>query len=156
MVYVMISLTNFHDQWEEFSLIEDQKVYDITIIGGGPAGLFTAFYGGMRDASVKIIESLPQLGGQLATLYPEKYIYDVAGFPKVKAMDLVNNLKEQISMFSPTVCLGQAVVEGGEAGRWQFQTNNTRGNPLFQNDHYFRRHRCISTPPPRNGNCWQV
>ena len=92
-------------------MIEDQKVYDITIIGGGPAGLFTAFYGGMRDASVKIIESLPQLGGQLATLYPEKYIYDVAGFPKVKAMDLVNNLKEQISMFSPTVCLGQAVVE---------------------------------------------
>ena len=86
-------------------MIEDQKVYDITIIGGGPAGLFTAFYGGMSDASVKIIESLPQLGGQLATLYPEKYIYDVAGFPKVKAMDLVNNLKEQMSMFSPLFAL---------------------------------------------------
>ncbi|MBS4178563.1 NAD(P)/FAD-dependent oxidoreductase [Bacillus sp. FJAT-49731] len=89
---------------------EDQNIYDITIIGGGPAGLFTAFYGGMRNASVKIIESLPQLGGQLATLYPEKYIYDVAGFPKVKAMDLVNNLKEQMAMFSPTVCLGQAIT----------------------------------------------
>ena len=51
-------------------------VYDVTIIGGGPVGLFTAFYGGMRQASVKIIESLPQLGGQLTALYPEKYIYD--------------------------------------------------------------------------------
>ncbi len=50
-------------------MAENQKVYDITIIGGGPTGLFTAFYGGMRQASVKIIESLPQLGGQLSALY---------------------------------------------------------------------------------------
>lgn len=47
-------------------------VFDITIIGGGPVGMFAAFYGGMRNAKVKIIESLPKLGGQLATLYPEK------------------------------------------------------------------------------------
>ncbi|WP_217582223.1 NAD(P)-binding protein, partial [Lysinibacillus sp. GbtcB16] len=60
-------------------MAENQKVYDITIIGGGPTGLITAFYGGMRQASVKIIESLPQLGGQLSALYPEKYIYDLAG-----------------------------------------------------------------------------
>lgn len=104
---------------------EDQKVYDITVIGGGPAGLFTAFYGGMRNASVKIIESLPQLGGQLATLYPEKYIYDVAGFPKIKAIDLVNNLKEQISMFSPSICLDQAVeqLEKLEDGTFKLTTN---------------------------------
>lgn len=88
---------------------EDTQLYDITVIGGGPTGLFTAFYGGMRNASVKIIESLPQLGGQLATLYPEKYIYDVAGFPKVRARDLVENLKEQIKLFEPTICLEQAV-----------------------------------------------
>ncbi|MFY7752761.1 MAG: NAD(P)-binding protein, partial [Exiguobacterium acetylicum] len=50
--------------------------YDVTIIGGGPVGLFTAFYSGMRQMKTKVIESLPQLGGQLATLYPEKYIYD--------------------------------------------------------------------------------
>jgi thioredoxin reductase len=92
-------------------LKEDEKVYDITIIGGGPTGLFTAFYGGMRQTSVKIIESLPQLGGQLSTLYPEKYIYDVAGFPKIKAQDLVNNLKEQLSRFSTEVCLEQSVSE---------------------------------------------
>src|SRR6476620_10798779 len=88
---------------------ENQKVYDITIIGGGPTGLFTAFYGGMRQASVKIIESLPQLGGQLSALYPEKYIYDVAGFPKVRAQELVNNLKEQMAKFEPTVALEQSV-----------------------------------------------
>src|SRR5699024_6881211 len=88
----------------------DNKVYDITILGSGPAGLFTAFYGGMRKASVKIIESLPHLGGQLTALYPEKYIYDVAGFPKIRAQELVDNLTEQMNMFSPTICLEQAVI----------------------------------------------
>jgi thioredoxin reductase len=90
-------------------LQKDEQVYDITIIGGGPAGLFTAFYGGMRQASVKIIESMPQLGGQLSALYPEKYIYDVAGFPKILAQDLVNGLKEQLSRFNPTICLEEKV-----------------------------------------------
>ncbi|SDJ30908.1 Pyridine nucleotide-disulphide oxidoreductase, partial [Natribacillus halophilus] len=85
------------------------EIYDITIIGGGPAGLFTAFYGGMRQAKVKIIESMPQLGGQLSALYPEKYIYDVAGFPKVRAQDLVNELVEQMQMFEQTVVLDQSV-----------------------------------------------
>lgn len=85
------------------------QVFDITIIGGGPVGLFTAFYAGMRQASVKIIESLPQLGGQLAALYPEKYIYDIAGFPKVKAQELVDNLVEQMNQFETTVCLEQSV-----------------------------------------------
>lgn len=104
---------------------EDQQIYDITIIGGGPAGLFTAFYGGMRDCSVKIIESLPQLGGQLAALYPEKYIYDVAGFPKIKANDLVENLKAQMDLFSQTVCLGQSVkdIEKLEEGHFKLMTD---------------------------------
>lgn len=48
------------------------EVYDITIIGAGPAGMFAGFYAGMRNAKTKIIDSLPQLGGQLSTLYPEK------------------------------------------------------------------------------------
>ncbi|MCZ8516800.1 NAD(P)/FAD-dependent oxidoreductase [Paenibacillus filicis] len=75
------------------------EVLDIIIIGGGPAGMFAAFYGGMRQASVKLIENMPQLGGQLAALYPEKYIYDVAGFPKVTAQELVNNLELQMKHF---------------------------------------------------------
>lgn len=86
-----------------------EKVYDITIIGAGPAGLFTAFYGGMRQLSVKIIESLPQVGGQLAALYPEKYIYDVAGFPKIRAQELIDQLVEQANMFDPTIVLGQSI-----------------------------------------------
>lgn len=88
---------------------EQYKVFDITIIGGGPVGLFTAFYGGMRQASVKIIESLPQLGGQLSALYPEKYIYDIAGFPKVRAQELVDQLLEQMNQFETTICLKQSV-----------------------------------------------
>lgn len=58
---------------------------------------------------VKIIESMPQLGGQLSALYPEKYIYDVAGFPKVLAQDLVNNLKVQAEQFNPDVVLEESV-----------------------------------------------
>ncbi|RAP75612.1 ferredoxin--NADP(+) reductase [Paenibacillus montanisoli] len=72
--------------------------------------MFAAFYGGMRQASVKIIESMPQLGGQLAALYPEKYIYDVAGFPKVTAGELVEQLKKQMAMFKPEVRLEEKVV----------------------------------------------
>ncbi|GBG09986.1 ferredoxin--NADP(+) reductase [Paenibacillus agaridevorans] len=90
--------------------VNENAVVDILIIGGGPAGMFAAFYGGMRQASVKIIESMPQLGGQLAALYPEKYIYDVAGFPKVTAQELVDRLKEQIDLFKPEICLEEKVV----------------------------------------------
>lgn len=92
-------------------LREIKKVYDITVIGGGPAGIFTAFYGGMRQCSVKIIESMPELGGQLVALYPEKYIYDVAGFPKITAKELVDCLIEQMNVFQPTVCLEETVMD---------------------------------------------
>lgn len=92
-------------------LMTDEKVYDITVIGGGPTGLFAAFYAGMRQASCKIIESLPQLGGQLAALYPEKYIYDIAGFPKVRAQELINNLKEQMSQFETATALEETVLK---------------------------------------------
>jgi len=125
-------------------LKENTQVYDITIIGGGPTGLFTAFYGGMRKATVKIIESLPQLGGQLTALYPEKFIYDVAGFPKIRARELVDNLQEQIKLFEPTICLNQSVekLEKQEDGIIKLTTNQethytksviiTAGNGAFQ------------------------
>jgi thioredoxin reductase len=87
------------------------EIVDIIIVGGGPAGMFAAFYGGMRQASVKIIESMPQLGGQLAALYPEKYIYDVAGFPKVTAQELVNNLERQLKHFPLDVRLEEKVLQ---------------------------------------------
>jgi thioredoxin reductase len=89
----------------------EQDITDIIVIGGGPAGMFAAFYSGMRQASVKIIESMPQLGGQLAALYPEKYIYDVAGFPKVTAQELVNNLLEQMKLFPIDIHLEEKVLK---------------------------------------------
>jgi ferredoxin/flavodoxin---NADP+ reductase len=71
------------------------EVRDITIIGAGPVGLTTAFWAGMRQASSRIIDSLPEIGGQLTTLYPEKWIFDVPGHPKVLARDLVQMLRAQ-------------------------------------------------------------
>jgi thioredoxin reductase (NADPH) len=70
-------------------------VVDISIIGAGPVGLSAAFWAGMREASSRVIDSLPDLGGQLTTLYPEKWIYDVPGHPRVLASDLVEKLREQ-------------------------------------------------------------
>ncbi|SDH92095.1 thioredoxin reductase (NADPH) [Alteribacillus persepolensis] len=86
-----------------------ENLVDITIIGAGPVGLFTAFYAGMRQASVKLIDSMPEVGGQLSALYPDKYIYDVAGFPKIKAQELVDQLHEQAQAFSPEICLNESV-----------------------------------------------
>jgi ferredoxin/flavodoxin---NADP+ reductase len=82
---------------------------DITIIGGGPTGLFAAFYAGMRGASCRIVDSLPELGGQLTALYPEKYIYDVGGFPRILARDLARNLIEQGTQFGAEVRLEEQV-----------------------------------------------
>ncbi|WP_422762812.1 NAD(P)/FAD-dependent oxidoreductase [Priestia endophytica] len=106
-------------------MMNNNKEVDITIIGGGPVGLFTAFYGGMRQMKVKIIESMPQLGGQLAALYPEKYIYDIAGFPKVKAQDLVNGLIEQAFQFNPKVVLEQSVTQFEKEKETIILTTNT-------------------------------
>ncbi len=71
------------------------EVRDITVIGAGPVGMSTAFWAGMREATSRVIDSLPELGGQLTTLYPEKWIFDVPGHPKVLAKDLVEMLREQ-------------------------------------------------------------
>jgi thioredoxin reductase len=70
-------------------------IRDITIIGAGPVGLSTAFWAGMRQASSRVIDSLPELGGQCTTLYPEKWIFDVPGHPKILARDLIAQLREQ-------------------------------------------------------------
>jgi thioredoxin reductase len=86
-------------------------IADVAIIGAGPTGLFAAFYAGLRQMSVLLLDSLEILGGQLTTLYPEKYIYDVAGFPKVLSKDLSAGLAEQALQYGPSVCLGEQVRE---------------------------------------------
>jgi ferredoxin/flavodoxin---NADP+ reductase len=85
------------------------RTRDLTVIGGGPTGLFAAFYAGMRGVSVRIIDSLPELGGQLMALYPEKHVFDVGGFPKVLAKDLAMNLISQAMQFEPEVILDEEV-----------------------------------------------
>jgi thioredoxin reductase (NADPH) len=74
--------------------MSDETV-DITIIGAGPVGLATAFWAGMRQASCRIVESLPEIGGQCTTLYPEKWIFDVPGHPRILASELVERLRQQ-------------------------------------------------------------
>ena len=108
-----------------------EDVRDITIIGGGPTGLFAAFYAGMRGASTRIVDSLPELGGQLTALYPEKYIYDVGGYPKILARDLARKMVTQAMRFEPDVVLDEEIlevdeVEGGFLLRGTSRTFRTR------------------------------
>lgn len=104
---------------------EITETVDLAIIGAGPVGLYGAYYAGMRQMSVKLIDSLSVLGGQLVTLYPEKYIYDVAGYPKVLAKVLAANLIEQAMQYNPQVCLDEAASEltRDDAGVWTITTN---------------------------------
>ena len=80
---------------------------DMLVIGAGPAGLYAAYYAGFRRLSVGVMDSLPEVGGQVSALYPEKPIFDVAGFPAVKGQDLVDALAEQAATASPTYFLGE-------------------------------------------------
>ena len=86
-------------------------VYDITIIGAGPVGLSAAYYAGHREATVCILESLEQLGGQVAAVYPEKHVYDVAGHPKIQGQALVELCAEQGLQYGADVLLGEEVRE---------------------------------------------
>ncbi|MGH3042583.1 MAG: NAD(P)/FAD-dependent oxidoreductase, partial [Gaiellaceae bacterium] len=91
-------------------------IKDITIIGAGPTGLFAAFYAGMRGVSSRIVDALVEPGGQLTALYPEKYIFDVAGFAKILAKDLVKGLVEQAAQWNPEYRLGEQVIALEEDG----------------------------------------
>jgi thioredoxin reductase (NADPH) len=88
----------------------EHEIKDVTILGAGPTGLFGLFYCGMRGASAQVIDALSQTGGQLTALYPEKYIFDVAGSPKVLAKDLVRSLEEQAGQFGEPIHLDQHVI----------------------------------------------
>jgi ferredoxin/flavodoxin---NADP+ reductase len=83
---------------------------DLLIIGAGPVGLYAAYYAGFRGLSVAVVDSLPELGGQITAMYPEKDILDVAGFPVVKGKELVAGLVEQAASADPTYLLGRSAV----------------------------------------------
>jgi thioredoxin reductase len=82
-------------------------VVDVTILGAGPTGLAVAYYVGHRDGTVRIVESLEQIGGQVAATYPEKHVYDVAGHPKILGQKLVDLCEEQGLQYGAEVILGE-------------------------------------------------
>ena len=83
---------------------------DLLIVGAGPVGLYAAYYAGFRGLRTALVDSLPEAGGQVSAMYPEKPIYDIAGFPMVRGRDLVTRLVEQASRFSPEYLLGDPAV----------------------------------------------
>jgi thioredoxin reductase (NADPH) len=84
---------------------------DICIIGAGPVGLFTVFEAGLLKMRCHLIDALPQIGGQLSEIYPQKPIYDIPGYPEIKAQELIDRLMEQIDPFEPGFTLGERVEE---------------------------------------------
>lgn len=89
---------------------------DVLIVGAGPAGLYGAYYAGFRGLSVAVVDGLPEAGGQVTALYPEKLIFDVAGFPAIKGRDLVDSLVAQAAPFGPHFLLGQQAVSYADHG----------------------------------------
>lgn len=102
----------------------NEETYDLTIIGGGPVGMFAAFYAGLQELSTQLIESLPAVGGQVTTLYPEKEILDVAGYAGITGQQLVDQLSGQMREFPITVKTGETVANvSGELGDFTITTS---------------------------------
>ena len=116
---------------------ESQRV-DVTVIGGGPCGLFAAFYAGLRGMTVRIIDSLPELGGQLTALYPEKYVYDMPGFPKVLAKDLARELIAQGTQFNPELALDETAASLTEEDEGLHDHDPKRQGAADADDHHRR------------------
>lgn len=96
---------------KQFSGNDAGDAYDVIIVGAGPTGLFASFYAGMRGLKTLIVDALPEVGGQVAVLYPEKFIYDVPGFPKIIGRDLVKALLDQAMTFKPHIHLEEQVTD---------------------------------------------
>jgi ferredoxin/flavodoxin---NADP+ reductase len=90
---------------------DGRDIFDITVIGAGPTGLFAAFYAGLRGARTQVIDALEETGGALTAIYPEKYIYDVIGFPRVLAKDFVASCDQQARRGDPVIRLKEQVLE---------------------------------------------
>lgn len=82
---------------------------DLLIVGAGPVGLFAVFEAGLLKMRCHLVDYLPQVGGQLSEIYPKKPIYDIPGYPKILAQELVENLIKQIEPFRPTFTLGERI-----------------------------------------------
>ena len=98
---------------------------DVVVIGAGPCGLFQVFELGLLGIHAHVVDTLPEIGGQCAALYPEKPIYDIPALPVVGARELVDRLAEQIRPFEPDLHLGEMVVklECGADGAFSLETS---------------------------------
>ena len=103
---------------------------DICVIGAGPVGLFAVFEAGLLKMKCHLVDALPQVGGQLSEIYPKKPIYDIPGFPEVKAQELVDNLMKQIEPFKPTFTLGERVDGLSKQEDGSFMLTTTDGTEI--------------------------
>ena len=94
---------------------QETRPADLLIVGGGPTGLYASYYAGFRGLSATILDSLTELGGQVAAMYPEKFIYDVAGFPRVTGRELVTRLRAAGLRLHPLVHLAERHLVHGDA-----------------------------------------
>ncbi|MBC6297167.1 NAD(P)/FAD-dependent oxidoreductase [Listeria sp. FSL L7-1517] len=106
-------------------------LYDVTIIGAGPIGLFAAFYSGLRSMKTKIIDAEPAVGGKVRYFFPEKIIRDIGGIPAITGADLIANLKEQAETFHPTIVCNERVVEVTKLSNGTFQLTTQNGTIHF-------------------------
>ncbi|SHE89266.1 thioredoxin reductase (NADPH) [Seinonella peptonophila] len=104
-----------------------QTIYDVTIIGGGPIGMFSTFYSGMRDLKTKLIESRNELGGQISMFYPQKILRDIGGIPEIAGQDLVKQLTQQTQTFQPTIVFNQFVSKLESLSERIYRLTSTTG-----------------------------
>lgn len=103
---------------------------DILIVGAGPVGLFTIFEAGLLRLRCHLVDSLPQVGGQLSEIYPKKPIYDIPGFPSILAGELVDNLMEQAAPFKPGFTLGERAEKIEKVGERMFRLTTNKGTQI--------------------------
>lgn len=115
-------------------VMEKEELFDVTIIGGGPAGLFSAFYSGLREMKTKVIEYQPHLGGKIH-VYPEKMIWDIGGLTPILGENLIDQLVEQGLTFNPTVQLNEkieSIERDGESGNFMLHASSAENTILKQ------------------------
>lgn len=113
-------------------MVLQSELYDITVVGAGPVGLYATYYAGLRDCRTKLIETYPQTGGRLISMYPEKEIFDVAGHTKILARDLAARLDEQAMQYRPAVVLGERVTGMRIRGERVIELSTPKGHHYSQ------------------------
>jgi thioredoxin reductase len=113
-------------------MVLQSEMYDVTIIGAGPVGLYATYYAGLRDCRTKLLETYPQVGGRLTSMYPEKEIFDVAGHTNILARDLIAELTRQAMQYHPTVVLNEKVTGLRIRGERVIELSTPRGRHYTQ------------------------